>query len=88
MQAIWENDKKIMIHDVIKGTHENIGNRNIPVYSIEFRDRIVNMSLRYGHLIVATSNQCHIYNERNWNTPSIIDLRNNGRVTCIQQSRR
>lgn len=77
-----------MIYDVIKGTQENLGTFHSFILYLEFRDRIVNISLRYGYLIVATSNQCHIYNERNWNTPSIIDLRNNGRVTCIQQSRR
>lgn len=43
------------------------------------------VSLRYGHLIVATALQCLIYSEKNWNTPAIIDMTNSGRVTCIQQ---
>ncbi|KAJ3288085.1 Intraflagellar transport protein 80 [Borealophlyctis nickersoniae] len=67
---------KIHIHDVIQGATENL----------EFRDRVVKASLGFGHLVVTTSSQCYVYSEKNWNTPAILDLANNGRVTCIRQS--
>ncbi|KAJ3051223.1 Intraflagellar transport protein 80 [Rhizophlyctis rosea] len=67
---------KIHVHDVVQGSTEHL----------EFRDRVVKASLGYGHLVVTTSSQCYVYSEKNWNTPAIVDLTNNGRVTCIQQS--
>ncbi|KAJ3195520.1 Intraflagellar transport protein 80 [Irineochytrium annulatum] len=79
----WKNyevtlldDRKIQVHDVIHGANENL----------EFRDRIVKASFAFAHLIVATSVQCYVYSDKNWNTPAIIDLTNNGRVICIKQS--
>eukprot|EP00033_Pygsuia_biforma_P003426 GCRY01003755.1.p1 GENE.GCRY01003755.1~~GCRY01003755.1.p1 ORF type:complete len:862 (+),score=264.97 GCRY01003755.1:209-2794(+) len=42
---------------------------------LDFRDRIVKLSLAYGHLVVCTSLQCYIYSHGNWTTPSIFDLR-------------
>ncbi|KAI8620753.1 WD40-repeat-containing domain protein [Chytriomyces sp. MP71] len=78
----WKNyevtlidDRKIKVHEVIHGAIE----------SLEFRDRVVKVSLCFGHLIVATYAQCYIYSDKNWNTPVIIDMSNNGRVICIKQ---
>ncbi|KAL2911875.1 hypothetical protein HK105_208658 [Polyrhizophydium stewartii] len=78
----WKNyevtvldDHKIVVHDVVQGSKENL----------ELRDRVIKASLGFGHLVVATAFQCYVYSERNWNTPVIIDLSNNGRVTCLQQ---
>lgn len=51
---------------------------------LDFRDRVLEMSLGFGHLILATATQCHIYNVNNWNTPHIFDLRNP--VNVIVQS--
>jgi intraflagellar transport protein 80 len=43
---------------------------------LEFaRDRVVEMALGHGHLVVATATQCFIYAVTNWNTPHIFDLR-------------
>ncbi|KAI9350037.1 WD40-repeat-containing domain protein [Zopfochytrium polystomum] len=79
----WKNyevtvldDHKIRVHDVFNGAHENL----------EFRDKVIKISLAFGYLIVTTSNQCYVYSDKNWNTPTIIDLTNNGRVICIAQS--
>ncbi|KAI9344345.1 WD40-repeat-containing domain protein [Obelidium mucronatum] len=79
----WKNyevtlldDRKIRIHEVVHGAIENL----------EFRDRVVKVSLSFGHLIVATYAQCYVYSDKNWNTPVIIDMANNGRVICIKQS--
>jgi intraflagellar transport protein 80 len=40
------------------------------------RDRIVEMALGHNHLVVATTSQCFIYENNNWNTPQIFDLKN------------
>ena len=37
--------------------------------SLEFTERIIKFALGYGHIIVATYNQIHIYNEKYINTP-------------------
>lgn len=48
--------------------------------ALDFPERIINFGLGYGHLIVATSNQLHIYNEKYINTPIIVDGRSDVRV--------
>ena len=49
---------------------------------LEFRDRIIQTALGYGHLVVATTSQCYVYTTRNWNTPIIFDLKE-GSVSLI-----
>ena len=51
----------------------------------DFRDRIIKASLEFNHLVVATSSQCYIYSVKNWNTPTIFDLKN-GNITLIKQA--
>ncbi|XP_078102173.1 intraflagellar transport protein 80 homolog isoform X2 [Sander vitreus] len=58
---------------------------NDAVDALEFRDRVIKTSLAYGHLVVATSLQCYVYNSRNWNTPLIFDLKE-GTVSLILQA--
>ncbi|XP_041850740.1 intraflagellar transport protein 80 homolog [Melanotaenia boesemani] len=58
---------------------------NDAVDILEFRDRVIKASLGYGHLVVATSLQCYVYNSRNWNTPLIFDLKE-GTVSLILQA--
>ena len=53
---------------------------------LEFRDKVIKMSLGFDHLVVATSTQCHIYSTGNWNTPHIFDLKDT--VTMILQCQR
>jgi intraflagellar transport protein 80 len=55
----------ITVHDIVAETKEEV----------DFRDRVTDMSLAYGWLIVTTTNQCFVYNEGNWNTPHIEDLK-------------
>ncbi|XP_068173450.1 intraflagellar transport protein 80 homolog [Antennarius striatus] len=61
----------------------NVMNNAVDI--LEFRDRVIKASLAYGHLVVATSLQCYIYNTRNWNTPVIFDLKE-GTVSLILQA--
>nr|XP_057935120.1 intraflagellar transport protein 80 homolog isoform X1 [Doryrhamphus excisus]XP_057935121.1 intraflagellar transport protein 80 homolog isoform X1 [Doryrhamphus excisus] len=60
---------------------------NDAVDVLEFRDRVIKASLAFGHLVVATSLQCYIYNTKNWNTPLIFDLKE-GTVSLILQAER
>lgn len=61
----------------------NVMNEAVDV--LEFRDRVIKASLAFGHLVVATSLQCYVYNSKNWNTPLIFDLKE-GTVTLILQA--
>ena len=36
---------------------------------------MIQASLSHGHLVVATTSQANIYTTKNWNTPTIIDLK-------------
>ncbi|XP_041351349.1 intraflagellar transport protein 80 homolog [Gigantopelta aegis] len=58
---------------------------NDAIDKLDFRDRVIKLSLSFGHLVVATSSQCYIYSTRNWNTPMIFDLKE-GNVTLIKQA--
>ncbi|KAJ2996367.1 Intraflagellar transport protein 80 [Globomyces sp. JEL0801] len=69
------DDHKVSVYDIVQCSIENL----------EFRDRVIKACIGFGHLVITTCYQCYVYNERNWNTPVIVDLTNNGRVTCIQQ---
>lgn len=70
-----QDECQIQINDVVSGSNERL----------EFRDAVVQAKIGFHHLVVATRTQCHIFSDRNWNTPIIIDLNNGGRVTCVQQ---
>ena len=52
----------------------------------DFRDRVVKMSMAYGHLVVATTAQCLIYKTTNWHTPVVFELKS-GALRYIKQSR-
>lgn len=51
---------------------------------LDFKDRVINMSIGFNNLVVTTANQCYIYDFSNWNTPHIFDLKDS--VTFILQT--
>merc|ERR1719284_1172366 len=68
----WQNtdvtldeNNTITVHDVLNETKEEL----------DFRDRVTDMSLAYGALVVTTNNQCFVYQQSNWNTPHVEDLK-------------
>ncbi|KDO33773.1 hypothetical protein SPRG_01653 [Saprolegnia parasitica CBS 223.65] len=66
IEVTLKDPRKIVVHDVMNETVEEL----------DFvRDRVIEMSLGYGFLLVCTATQCFIYNSTNWNTPHIFDLR-------------
>lgn len=70
LKATTIGRKSIRLEDISNGSSD----------ALDFTERIINFALGYGHLIVATSNQIHIYNEKYINTPIIIDGRTDVRV--------
>lgn len=60
---------------------------NDAVDLLEFRDRVIKATLKYGHLVVSTSLQCYVFSTKNWNTPLIFDLKE-GSVSLILQCER
>eukprot|EP00357_Protocruzia_adherens_P036295 CAMPEP_0115012696 /NCGR_PEP_ID=MMETSP0216-20121206/24908_1 /TAXON_ID=223996 /ORGANISM="Protocruzia adherens, Strain Boccale" /LENGTH=748 /DNA_ID=CAMNT_0002381837 /DNA_START=628 /DNA_END=2874 /DNA_ORIENTATION=+ len=65
VEVCLEEDKKIIATDVIHEVNEEL----------DFKDRVIEMSLSNSHLVVTTTTQCYIYPVSNWNTPSIIDIK-------------
>ncbi|XP_017088980.2 intraflagellar transport protein 80 homolog [Drosophila bipectinata] len=73
LKAISNSRKSITLRDISTGTRD----------VLDFPQRVINFALGYGHLVVATTHQVHIYNEKYINTPIIIDGRNDTRVIQV-----
>eukprot|EP00039_Didymoeca_costata_P029945 m.27168 g.27168 ORF g.27168 m.27168 type:complete len:762 (+) comp7870_c0_seq1:224-2509(+) len=83
-QISWRNfelklktQTSLEVQDLKAATTENL---------TDFRDRIVKMSLKFDHLIVATTSQCLVYKTTNWHTPVVFDLKE-GTLQYIKQAR-
>jgi len=68
----WQNtdvtldeNNSITVHDILNETKEEL----------DFRDRVTDMSLGYGAMVVTTNHQCFVYQQSNWNTPHVEDLK-------------
>ncbi|XP_067623004.1 intraflagellar transport protein 80 homolog isoform X2 [Eurosta solidaginis] len=70
LKATTTGRKTIVLKDITNNSND----------VLDFPERVINFGLGYGHLIVATSNHIHIYNEKYINTPIIIDGRADVRV--------
>mmetsp|Transcript_45447 Transcript_45447/g.72922 ORF Transcript_45447/g.72922 Transcript_45447/m.72922 type:complete len:761 (-) Transcript_45447:178-2460(-) len=55
------------------------------IEDLDFRDRVVKMSLGFGFLVVVTSTQVCVYKETNWATPCMFDVKEV--VTLVLQCR-
>ena len=73
LECVLVESRRIVVTDVTTGNTEEL----------DFRDRVIKMSLAYDHLIVATTTQCCIYATHNFTTPHIFDLQD--AVTLISQ---
>ncbi|XP_057339351.1 intraflagellar transport protein 80 homolog [Microplitis mediator] len=71
----WDNYEATLIKRKTIQVREISNNSGI-VEMLEISDRVVHMELGFNHLVVVTTNQCHIYSSTNWNTPIIFDLKN------------
>merc|ERR1719284_721061 len=68
----WQNtdvtldeDNTVTVHDILNETKEEL----------DLRDRVTEMSLAHGALVVTTNNQCFVYQQSSWNTPHVEDLK-------------
>lgn len=52
IEAVLDEDDKISVSDYVKGIEK----------TLDYSDRVVNMSISFGHMIVCTTSVCNIYN--------------------------
>jgi intraflagellar transport protein 80 len=65
IEATLDEDNKITVNDCLHELNEDL----------DFRDRVINMSLRHNHLVVATTTQCCVYNVMNLTSPFVVDIK-------------
>ncbi|RZC39328.1 intraflagellar transport protein 80 -like [Asbolus verrucosus] len=53
------------------------------VEQLELPERVIQLAMRYLHLVVTTPTQCYIYNTNNWNTPAIFDLKDGSVILVL-----
>uniref|UniRef100_A0A182IK28 Uncharacterized protein n=2 Tax=Anopheles atroparvus TaxID=41427 RepID=A0A182IK28_ANOAO len=73
LKAITSGRKTILLQDIVARTSD----------TLDFSERIIKWELGYGHLVVATVHQVHIFNEHYINTPIIIDGRSDIRIIML-----
>jgi len=64
-EVTLDENNTIVVQDILNETKEEL----------DFRDRVTDMSLAHGALVVTTNNQCFVYQSSNWNTPHVEDLK-------------
>lgn len=67
IEAVLDEDDKINVTDYLHEMNE----------SLDYPERVVNMSIQFGHMVVCTTSCCYIYNvaSQNWSTPYTFDVR-------------
>jgi len=65
IEAVLDEDNKISVNDCLHEMNEDL----------DFRERVVNMSMKNNHLIVCTTSQCYVYNVMNWSSPFVFDVK-------------
>lgn len=60
-----DEKKTIIVHDIVNDTKEDL----------DFRDRVTDMSLAFGALVVTTNTQCFVYQQSNWAQAHVEDLK-------------
>jgi intraflagellar transport protein 80 len=67
VEAVLDQDNRICVIDPMHGINEEL----------EFTNRVVNMSMSFGYIVVCTTNQCYVYNiiQQNWASPFVFDVK-------------
>lgn len=65
--------KTITVRNVTDDTFEHL----------ELAERVIQLAMKYLHLVVTTPTQCYIYNTNNWNTPGIFDLKDGSVILLL-----
>ncbi|CAH1117583.1 unnamed protein product [Phaedon cochleariae] len=71
--ALVSEKKLVTVKNVIDETNEQL----------ELPERVIQLALRYNHLVLTTPTQCYIYNTTNWNTPAIFDLKDGSVILLL-----
>lgn len=71
------DENTMTIRDIPNGTQENV----------DFKDRIIKMSIAYDKLIVTTPTQCYLHTLTSIGTPNIIDLKEGSNISLIKQAK-
>lgn len=73
--ATVSEKKTITVNNVLDETVEYL----------ELPDRIIQIMIKYSHMVLTTPTQCYTYSTNNWNTPFIFDLKD-GAVSHLELS--
>lgn len=65
IEAVLDSENRISINDCLHEMNDDL----------DFRERVVNMSMKHNHLIVCTTSQCYVYNVMNWSSPFVFDIK-------------
>ncbi|KAG5865619.1 hypothetical protein JTB14_010369 [Gonioctena quinquepunctata] len=71
--AVVSERKLVTVRNVLDETKEHL----------ELPERVIQLALRYNHLVLTTPSQCYIYNTSNWNTPAIFDLKDGSVILLL-----
>lgn len=63
--ATVTEQKAVTVRDIASETTEYL----------ELPERVIQLTMKYSHLVLTTPSQCYVYNTSNWNTPYIFDLK-------------
>lgn len=62
---------------------QDVTNDNHVMDELEFGQRVIDLSMNYGHLVVVTVSSCYVYQLNNLSTPHVFDMK--GTVSLILQ---
>ncbi|EFA04099.2 intraflagellar transport protein 80 homolog [Tribolium castaneum] len=65
--------KVVTVRNVVDDTFEQL----------ELPERVIQLALKYTHLVATTPTQCYIYSTNNWNTPAIFDLKDGSVILLL-----
>eukprot|EP00906_Rhabdomonas_costata_P015489 RCo022262 len=72
LNLLLTEGNKVRVENVSSDTSEDL----------EHRDKIIKLSVGYGHFIVCTATQCCIYDVQNWTTPVMFDVKDAVNLIC------
>lgn len=72
-ELILTDENKILVNDLVNEINEEL----------DFKDRVISMSMAFNHLIVNSFSKCYIYSDHNWNTPHIFDIKDKDSVSLM-----
>lgn len=71
--ALVSEKKLVTVKNILEETEEHL----------ELPERVIQLAMRYEHLVLTTPSQCYIYNINNWNTPAIFDLKDGSVILLL-----